>query len=40
MAARIAIAILLSLLIFIPIIKGKSGYFSHDLTFYSQNDYP
>jgi hypothetical protein len=40
MVARIILAFLLSLLIFIPILKGKSGYFVHDLTFHSQNDYP
>jgi hypothetical protein len=38
-AARIVIAVLLSFFIFVPILKGRSGYFSHDLTFYSQNDY-
>jgi len=40
MVARIILAFLLSLLIFIPIIKGKSGYFIRDYHFYHQNDYP
>jgi len=39
--ARLFLAFLISLIIFVPIIKGKSGYFNKDIHLYAtQNDYP
>jgi len=38
---RIFLAILVALVMFVPILKGKSGYFRQDHHFYHhQNDYP